>query len=284
MLDDGTIGFAPSLDGIPVLKDDGITGWYVPCGKCLECLRRRKNDWFVRTIKELSALERGFKVFMCTFTFSEDFLPSSRQELSAYLRSFKDRLRKAIGYFPMHWMISERGQTARIHFHGVLVLKGFTPFETVRHAWKYGFSWLEELKDFRGISYSLKYMLKGLIDRYANDDPLVGFVYCTQGWGSHVKESFYRWVLSSSQYSYNRIMTLTECGKLFRYAVPRYYIYRCIRMFGFKKYAQYDDWLDMKEKTEASFTTYNRYVEYRSFYTTLMQTFNKKIRNQLDFA
>ena len=48
----------------------------VPCGKCAECLERRKNDWYFRTYYEAkSTFDNGGYVYFDTLTYASEHLP-----------------------------------------------------------------------------------------------------------------------------------------------------------------------------------------------------------------
>lgn len=293
----------PRKDGVTIVNDEGVRGWYVPCGKCFDCARRRKNDWFVRAVKEFTYVKRrrGYsakrRAYMVTFTFNEDYLPennldlidnpslerinrrTSRSYISSLVRHWKDRLRKRLGYFPIHFLVAERGEnTNRIHLHGLIITKDWTSFEDIRNSWKYGFSWIEPLEDISGISYSLKYMLKGLLERQLNNDWLAGLVYVSHGFGSsYLDKSTLAYIFGRSQYSYNRLMTLSEAGD-YMYAVPRYYINRTVKYYGQCKYPALDDWLRLCAEQEASPPLARSRFEVENLYKQLCESFNQQLR------
>lgn len=282
----------PTKDGLCVVEDDWIKGWYVPCGKCHECLQRRKNDWFVRTVKELAGCVKRGKyiknVFMVTLTFDEDHLPTERSEMSAYIRRWKDNIRKKLGYFPKHWLVVERGEsekgTHRLHLHGVLVLREFTHYNVIRNAWKQGYSWIESLKSMKGVSYSIKYCVKGLLERYLQSDQLIGLVFCSKGWGSAwFTENVFWYILGNSKYSYTRVFRVLEAGNYW-YAVPRYFIKKTCEFFGVKKYSSMDDWLKQMESPPDSWSRPDIKKKLARNYLVLKQTFNPNLRQFLATA
>lgn len=58
----------------PTLSRTAFTEVTVPCGKCLECLKKRQNDLALRCMQEAS--KRGSMVFV-TLTYNEEMLPLS---------------------------------------------------------------------------------------------------------------------------------------------------------------------------------------------------------------
>lgn len=272
-------------DGIPILRDEGLTAWLVPCGKCVECLKRRKNDWYVRLCREFDCTTAKALVW-CTFTFDEYHLPTTRQELAAAIRRFKDNIRKQLGYFPLHWFITERGESGRLHIHGFLFMKRtFIDFDLIRNAWKNGYCWLERCESKKAVSYSLKYALKGFIQRVIEDDPLCARVYCSQGIGSaYLNSSSLRFVFNESDpYGYRRMCPKSWFNG-FHYAMPRYYIYRAIRQYKVRKYPSYDDW---KARFDEAFnqpkTSIPIIVEHlENLYKTIVLSFKPVIREQCD--
>lgn len=299
---------APKADGLEPLVDEGVRGWYVPCGKCFECLKRRKNDWFVRALKEFThcykrdGYGRKRHVYMVTFTFNQDNLPENtpyfpdpafpdidqsnlershyRKILSAKIRAWKDVIRKRLGYFPVHWLVTERGdENNRLHLHGILICRDLTDYELIRSSWKYGYSWVENLRDLKGISYSLKYMLKGLMERVLFDDYLAGLVYCSHGFGSsYLSEGVLRYIWSKSNYSYQSILTLSECNG-FKYATPRYFIKKACQFFGHVKYPSLTDYLSLIEDPPSK-SRHDLWFDYRD----LTLSFNQTLRKYISFA
>ena len=57
----------------PTLINDGKKSYYVPCGRCAWCRRRKQDDWFFRLSFE--ARKWPF-VFFVTLTYEDSFVPT----------------------------------------------------------------------------------------------------------------------------------------------------------------------------------------------------------------
>lgn len=47
------------VDTTPIVCDDGNPYYLVPCGRCVDCIRRKKNDWYVRAREEVNSGQYG---------------------------------------------------------------------------------------------------------------------------------------------------------------------------------------------------------------------------------
>lgn len=104
---------------------------YVPCGHCEDCLRRKRNGWFLRIKHEANS--HLLNLFV-TLTYDDDNLPFSDWPSSTgvsavvpcvsrdHITNFFKRLRKAIAPDKVRYYgISEYGpQTFRPHYHFIL--------------------------------------------------------------------------------------------------------------------------------------------------------------------
>lgn len=230
----------PPKDGIPVQENHSDNhGWYVPCGKCFDCCKRKKQDWYLRVRGEM---ERGIRndktsgrgynsVIWCSFTFDDDHLPQNKEELSAAIRRFKDNLRKKLGYFPKHWFITELGhETHRLHLHGFIYMRNFTRFELIRESWLEGFCWLERCKSTAAISYAVKYVFKSIIEHFIYDN-LAGKIYCSLGFGRGLYNDYAHYIFNYGGDDYNRVFKKDG----FPYAFPRRFFEWCSRQFNLRK-------------------------------------------------
>lgn len=106
------------------LKEDN-GGHLVPCGKCLNCRRRRVSSWSVRLVKEG---ERSHESVFLTLTYNNDHLPFSNfgfpTLVKKHVQGYMKRLRRL--HPPDHkkltyYAVGEYGsQTKRPHYHMIL--------------------------------------------------------------------------------------------------------------------------------------------------------------------
>lgn len=168
---------------------------YVPikCGKCMECRKQKKREWYVRLSEELKK-NRG--ALFLTLTFNENMYEEVRRAVNAGLqptneeendmcryaiRHWLELIRKRTGKSVKHWMISEKGEDYnRIHMHGIV----WCSKEDV-DAWRYGYTYIGDYVNSKTINYITKYMLK--INE--NCPEFIGKVFCSQGIGRGYENS-----------------------------------------------------------------------------------------------
>lgn len=142
---------------------------YVPvaCGKCMECMKAKANEWRVRMIEEIRGNKNGKFV---TLTFSEEALNElSKIEIkeeikengiaTVAVRRFLERWRKKYKKSVRHWLVTELGHTGteRIHLHGIIFTDEPDEIEKI---WGYGMVWIGQYVNERTINYIVKYIHK----------------------------------------------------------------------------------------------------------------------------
>lgn len=143
----------------------GVSGWSVPCGKCPECLKRARQDWFIRNMVEASLSDN---VIFVTLTYRDSCLPREKYSDKPCVckkdaQGFIHELRNII--YPCkirYFLSSEYGDiTHRPHYHCLLYnfpWRQFDPVETIKKAWPYGFVQCDQANAAR-ISYVCRYTL-----------------------------------------------------------------------------------------------------------------------------
>lgn len=129
----------------------------VPCGKCALCRKRYVNDWYYRLSSEYKA---SSATYFCTLTFSEEYVPTTREEAVNKHQLFMKRLRKKFGKFRFFSVLEYGPSTGRPHFHILLFSDGSFNKDNLLTVWQYGFVTLEPLRSEAGIRYTCKYMNK----------------------------------------------------------------------------------------------------------------------------
>lgn len=99
---------------------------YVACGKCPNCLRNKRRDWYIRLCKERDV---SSSCYFLTITYDDANIPRSQDGLNVVskkdIQDWLKRLRKRIDTdFPGHkiryFLVSEYGpNTLRPHYHGI---------------------------------------------------------------------------------------------------------------------------------------------------------------------
>lgn len=98
-------------------KTTGLMGRLVPCGKCINCIQRKRAEWSFRLLQELKISD---KATFLTLTYADEYLPKSRQLEKKKLQAFFKRVRvtqKGLKYYA----VGEYGtKTQRPHYHAIV--------------------------------------------------------------------------------------------------------------------------------------------------------------------
>lgn len=163
-------------------------GRYVPCGHCLDCLKKRQNEWYVRFWCEERYQKRinpnSITIFL-TLTYDETNLPQSREAALNDFRAFVKKISRRQGNERVRfYAVTENGTLkGRLHWH--VLLFGFDPsviskplnkyFDDV---WQKGFNSAEYCTP-RVFSYVSKYVTKDL-DTFKQDDSWKTISVCSK--------------------------------------------------------------------------------------------------------
>lgn len=132
-----------------------------PCGKCVNCRARSRQEWIFRLRMEYQSCNFGLFV---TLTYDDDHLPPDGVCIRD-VQLFLKRLRKlypakALRYF----IVSEYGDhTFRSHYHGLFFFnidRSNDIYDNITEAWQLGFVQFGEIEE-GSIVYCTKYCLKG---------------------------------------------------------------------------------------------------------------------------
>lgn len=146
----------------------------VPCGKCYECLKAKRNEWFVRCYYEWKEAD---KAFFYTLTFNNVNLPTFMGLPcfdKRYVQLFLKRLRERLSRYDLklkYLITSEYGERyGRPHYHAIFYLYGkfninsYFFYRLVEESWQYGFvkagDNLGLIDSYKGIQYVVKYVTK----------------------------------------------------------------------------------------------------------------------------
>lgn len=94
-------------------------GLKVPCGKCLQCRIKRRTEWSLRLIHELSYHEDSIFI---TLTYAPEYIPENNSLKKTDLQKYFKRLRKDLnGRKIKYFACGEYGdQTKRPHYHAII--------------------------------------------------------------------------------------------------------------------------------------------------------------------
>lgn len=139
-----------------------VRGDYFPCGKCINCRARSRQEWVFRLRMEYRSCDFGLFV---TLTYDEDRLPPGGVSIRD-VQLFLKRLRKHFKSKVLRYYISSEygDNTHRPHYHGLLFFKDIerTPelYDIITASWSNGFVQFGEIEE-GSIVYVTKYCLKG---------------------------------------------------------------------------------------------------------------------------
>lgn len=171
---------------IPQMKDERTKYVPVGCGRCIECLGKKKREWQIRMYEEI---KKNNKCVFITLSFSNENLEllckdtgvnESNTVATRAIRLFLERWRKKYKKSVKHWLITELGHpnhSERIHIHGLLWTDKTD--EEIAEVWKYGNVFGGRNISEKTINYIIKYVSK--IDlKHQNFIPKI---HCSSGLG-----------------------------------------------------------------------------------------------------
>ncbi|WNK13928.1 MAG: replication initiator protein [Microvirus sp.] len=202
-------------------------GHLVPCGRCLNCKRRRVSSWSVRLVKEG---ERAHEAIFLTLTYNNDYLPISNYGyqtlVKKHVQDFMKRLRrlhpidhKKIVYYA----VGEYGsQTKRPHYH--LILFNANPI-LIHRAWSLKGKPIGDIHigsvSEASIGYCLKYISKicYIGKDQKKDDRQPNFSLMSKGLGkNYLTQNMIQWHKNKPE---ERVYVPLKDGK--KAPLPRYF-------------------------------------------------------------
>lgn len=138
----------------------------VPCGKCEDCLRRQRNDWFVRLERELARCKaESRQAIFITITINPNHYEKALVDPASFIRKWNERIRHRIGHSFKHCFFQEFGThpesgfEPRLHFHGFLFGTDVLYNEIRSAVSDLGFVWLSKAT-LKRARYCVKYVVK----------------------------------------------------------------------------------------------------------------------------
>lgn len=238
----------------------------VPCGKCLVCLAKQANQWYIRFQIEQSQSKDSFFV---TLTQSDDkYEPLSVDVMQRYFKRVR-----SMGFKFSYCCLGEYGpRTARAHYHVLFFLKDGDYVEflhAVKAQWETrGFVTVERPTKnhlFYVAKYNSKLFLKNVTFKLTSRRPAIGLSYSPDSSAARFMDSY---LLSGDMTFFNSEDGLT-------YAIPRYYRKKADELFHAfdspdDKPVQYDKLTFMPIQSE-----------YERYYYELARGFNSFCQRKL---
>lgn len=215
----------------------------VPCGHCEDCLRRLRNDWFVRIERELAYSKHiESESFFITISIAPKYYDRALADPAWFVRTWFERVRQYTGCSIKHVLFQEFGMDPqigsepRLHFHGFLFHADIM-YNTLREAiGDLGFIWIGK-PTLKRARYVVKYVVKNiLIDESYARDKFVTVAGVRRRLDSVLTDSIYtrkfvsagvgNWIGNRDRPS-DVVTTWNYCdwktGRNFTYAIPRYF-------------------------------------------------------------
>lgn len=134
----------------------------VPCGNCVECMKRRVNGWFVRLMSEYNDSTSAYFV---TLTYNEESIPFSENGLMTldykHFQNFIKRYRTKSGDKNIkYYLVGEYGENYhRPHYHAIIY--NVTDINLLIQDWEeqHGHTHVGTVKP-QSVYYTLKYAMK----------------------------------------------------------------------------------------------------------------------------
>lgn len=155
---------------IPAVLDKRTLYVPIACGKCMECMKRKSNDWRVRLNEEMRFDNQCEFV---TLTVNNDYYKELNKLIDDSIkgyerdnaiikiatRRFLERWRFKNKKSVKHWLVSELGGngTENIHLHGFIWSKNK---EEIEKTWSYGYVFCGDWVNEQTINYCIKYVMK----------------------------------------------------------------------------------------------------------------------------
>lgn len=138
------------------------------CGRCPECLGKKRQDWYFRLQIEL---QNSLSCYFLTLTYNDEHLPKCLDDKPCFsvddVQKFLKRLRKFYtGSKIKYFLIGEYGGNfGRPHYHSIMFNLPkkdiYTLNNEISQIWKNGYTSLANITDAR-IGYCCKYCLQNL--------------------------------------------------------------------------------------------------------------------------
>lgn len=145
----------------------------VPCGHCSECMKKRRQDWYIRLRSEYAVSPNCYFVTFTLNPASHKVFGQNPRRLIRHISNILYNDHRVDGKRRAYkrLFVCEYGKdTGRLHVHGLIFAEhlDYNHFHELFR--ELGFTWIEKVRSTRGISYCLKYVSKTFeAKRYVND-------------------------------------------------------------------------------------------------------------------
>lgn len=205
----------------------------VDCGLCVECQKKRGNNWRIRLLDEYHYHLKKFpddKVIFGTLTIAPQYMDrfDNPVKVDIEMRKFLERYRKMFGCSFKHYITSEYGEKrGRLHFHfiGFRMLCNINELERL---WPFGRVDMQTLKGPEGLTYVSGYITKIVKGDKLSQESIPFFIEKdkkTKVWVSRALGRGY--ALDESNYTWHhqngKALFFRQSSNGLPFMLPRYY-------------------------------------------------------------
>lgn len=183
----------------------------VPCGRCLPCLQRKRDDWSFRLAQELKTAKSA--VFL-TLTYSDDNIPWADTEMALdkdRLKAFLKKLKRNNKWTLKYYSVGEYGtKTGRPHYHAILFNATESTLNSLLDIWDLGSHHIGAANPA-----SIRYLTKYVINKKDDTHLVAPFALISKGLGKN-------YLQNSDYHQLNHLLTCRN-DQGFTQTLPRYY-------------------------------------------------------------
>lgn len=218
----------------PVRLLDGDNVVFVPCGKCVNCMRNKQNDWIFRLSQEQLSWQYTYFVtltyrdndlhFVCSLKGSHgnhaEFSCLNKRDIQLFLKRLRKNIKGKLKYI----ICGEYGDTTlRPHYHGLLFSDCELDRDVVLKSWNHQdivYNCFDVAYEGAAAGYVTKYLTKSvLLPKYIQlaDRQIKPFIMCSKGLGISYLEN-------PEVFNFHKDGSETYVVRDgIKYSIPRYY-------------------------------------------------------------
>lgn len=147
---------------------------FIPCGKCVNCQKRKSQEWTSRLLKEMDSHKFAYFITLTYEKIYDDETGEIKDINKRDLQLFLKRYRKKFGVDLTYYITGEHGETTgRPHYHAIFFQdKEITDLkfyannlyisDSFAKCWSHGNCLISKQVNERSIKYTIAYTLKKL--------------------------------------------------------------------------------------------------------------------------
>lgn len=232
---------------IKVDNYEGVHSIQVPCGKCVECLKTKQNDYMVRIYEEMMQVPKSCFV---TLTYRENTVPYLvrdgkrfnvvwKQDVKDWIKRLRTNYERKTGIKGLRlFLCSEYGpRTHRPHYHAIFFNMSYADLKPALEDWheRFGYYLAKDIKYSsdslqKSARYVSKYACKGVFE-----DPFRFASYVTKTFSPFFKRAWFKLCESNEivpfVFAICTIPDVPSFNRLYKYAGWSWKVFRT-SLFG----------------------------------------------------